>query len=184
MRVNDIVFIALFAAITAALGLAPPITLPVIPVPITAQTLGVMLAGSILGAWRGGLALLLFIALVAAGLPVLSGGRGGLGVLLFSPSAGFLLAFPVAAFVIGWLTERVWRRFDIVRAFLINVVGGVGVVYAVGIPGVALIGDLSLVQAAAGSAVFIPGDLIKAGIAALAAVFVRRGYPLIEGARS
>jgi len=58
------------------------------------------------------------------------------------------------------------------------------VVYAVGIPGVALIGDLSLVQAAAGSAVFIPGDLIKAGIAALAAVFVRRGYPLIEGARS
>jgi len=184
MRVNDIVFIALFAAITAALGLAPPITLPVIPVPITAQTLGVMLAGSILGAWRGGLALLLFIALVAAGLPVLSGGRGGLGVLLFSPSAGFLLAFPVAAFVIGWLTERVWRRFDIARAFLINVVGGVGVVYAVGIPGVALIGDLSLVQAAAGSAVFIPGDLIKAGIAALAAVFVRRGYPLIEGARS
>jgi len=105
-------------------------------------------------------------------------------VLLFSPSAGFLLAFPVAAFVIGWLTERVWRRFDIARAFLINVVGGVGVVYAVGIPGVALIGDLSLVQAAAGSAVFIPGDLIKAGIAALAAVFVRRGYPLIEGARS
>jgi biotin transport system substrate-specific component len=184
MRVNDIVFIALFAAITAALGLAPPITLPVIPVPITAQTLGVILAGSILGAWRGGLALLLFIALVAAGLPVLSGGRGGLGVLLFSPSAGFLLAFPVAAFVIGWLTERVWRRFDLLRAFLINVVGGVGVVYAIGIPGVALIGDLSLVQAAAGSAVFIPGDLIKAGIAALAAVFVRRGYPLIEGARS
>jgi len=184
MKINDIVYIALFAAITAALGLVPPITLPVIPVPITAQFLGVMLAGSILGARRGGLALLLFIALVGAGLPILSGGRGGLGVLLFSPSAGFLLAFPISAFVIGWLTERFWQRLDIVRAFLINVIGGIGVVYALGIPGVALMGDLTLVQAAAGSAVFIPGDTIKAGIAAMAAVFVRRGYPLIEGARS
>lgn len=184
MRINDIVYIALFAAITAALGLVPPITLPVVPVPITAQFLGVMLAGSILGAWRGGLALLLFIALVAAGLPILAGGRGGLGVLLFSPSAGFLLAFPIAAFVIGWLTERFWRRLDVVRAFLINVVGGIGVVYAIGIPGVALMGDLSLVQAAVGSAIFIPGDIIKAVVAALAAVFVRRGYPLIESARS
>jgi len=184
MRVNDIVYIALFAAITAVLGLVPPVTLPVIPVPITAQFLGVMLAGSILGASRGGLALLLFIGLVAAGLPVLAGGRGGLGVLLFSPSAGFLLAFPISAFVIGWLTERFWQRLDVVRSFLINVVGGIGVVYALGIPGVALMGDLGLVQAAAGSAVFIPGDIIKAGIAALAAVFVRRGYPLIESARS
>ncbi len=184
MKISDIVYIALFAAITAVLGLAPPVTLPIIPVPITAQFLGVMLAGSILGAWRGGLALLLFIALVAGGLPVLAGGRGGLGVLLFSPSAGFLLAFPIAGYVIGWLTERFWRRLDVFRAFLINVVGGIGVVYAIGIPGVALMGDLSLVQAAAGSALFVPGDIIKAGIAAMAAVFVRRGYPLIEGARS
>jgi len=184
MKISDIVYIALFAAITAVLGLAPPVTLPIVPVPITAQFLGVMLAGSILGAWRGGLALLLFIALVAAGLPILAGGRGGLGVLLFSPSAGFLLAFPIAAFVIGWLTERFWQRLDIVRAFLINVVGGIGVVYALGIPGVAIMGDLSLVQAAIGSAVFIPGDIIKAALAAAAAVFVRRGYPLIEGARS
>lgn len=183
MRISDIVYIALFAAITAALGLAPPITLPVVPVPITAQSVGVMLAGSILGARRGGLALLLFIALVAAGLPVLSGGRGGLGVLLFSPSAGFLLAFPVAAFVIGWLTELSWSRLNVARAFVFNVVGGIGVVYALGIPGLALIGDLGIAEAAAASATFIPGDIIKAAIAAMAAVFVRRGYPLIEGAR-
>ena len=57
-------------------------------------------------------------------------------------------------------------------------------VYALGIPGVALMGDLTLVQAATGSAIFIPGDIIKAVLAAAAAVFVRRGYPLIEGARS
>jgi len=184
MKISDIVYIALFAAITAVLGLAPPVTLPVVPVPITAQLLGVMLAGSILGAWRGGLALLLFIALVGAGLPLLAGGRGGLGVLLFSPSAGFLLSWPIAAFVIGWLTERAWAQFNFARALAINVVGGIGVVYALGIPGVALMGDLTLAQAAAGSAIFIPGDIIKAVVAALAAVFVRRGYPLIERARS
>ncbi|MFP3920505.1 MAG: biotin transporter BioY [Dichotomicrobium sp.] len=184
MRINDIVYVALFAAITAALGLAPPITLPIVPVPITAQSLGVMLAGSILGARRGGLALLLFIALVAAGLPVLSGGRGGLGVLLFSPSAGFLLAFPIAAFIVGWLTELSWSRLNVARAFVFNVVGGIGVVYALGIPGLAIMGDLSLVQAASASAVFIPGDIIKAALAAMAAVFVRRGYPLIAASRS
>lgn len=184
MKISDIVYIALFAAITAALGLVPPITLPVVPVPVTAQLLGVMLAGSILGAWRGGLALLLFVALVAAGLPVLSGGRGGLGVLLFSPSVGFLLAFPIAAFVVGWLTERSWARLNFARALAFNIIGGIGVVYALGIPGVALMGDLTLLQAATGSAVFMPGDLIKAGVAAAAAIFVRRGYPLIEGARS
>lgn len=184
MRISDIVYIALFAAITAVLGLAPPVTLPVVPVPITAQLLGVMLAGSILGAWRGGLALALFIALVAAGLPLLAGGRGGLGVLLFSPSAGFLLSWPIAAFVIGWLTERAWARLDFARALAFNIIGGIGVVYVLGIPGVAIMGDLTLLQAAAGSAIFIPGDLIKAGLAAAAAVFVRRGYPLIDGARS
>lgn len=183
MRISDIVYIALFAAITAALGLVPPITLPVVPVPITAQLLGVMLAGSILGAWRGGLALLLFIALVGAGLPILSGGRGGLGVLLFSPSAGFLLGYPIAAFVIGWLTERAWTRLNFVRAFAFNIIGGIGVVYALGIPGVALMGDLTLLQAATGSAIFIPGDLMKGALAAMAAVFVRRGYPLISQSR-
>ena len=48
------------------------------PVPITLQTMGVMLAGSVLGARRGALAVLTFLALVAAGLPLLAGGRGGL----------------------------------------------------------------------------------------------------------
>lgn len=82
METRDIVFIALFAAIMAALAVFPPITLPVVGVPITAQSLGAMLAGGVLGATRGGLSMILFLLLVAIGLPLLPGGRGGFGVFL------------------------------------------------------------------------------------------------------
>ncbi len=100
MNTRDLVLIALFAAIIVVLGLIPPITLGFIPVPITAQSMGVMLAGCILGAKRGAFAFLLFILLVAIGLPVLSGGRGGLAVFA-GPSGGFILGWVVAAFVTG-----------------------------------------------------------------------------------
>ncbi|HEX8434993.1 biotin transporter BioY, partial [Archangium sp.] len=88
MKTRDLVHVALFAALVAALGLMPPLMLPFIPVPITAQTLGVMLAGSTLGARKAGLSLLLFQVLVLAGLPLLAGGHGGLAVLP-GPTGGF-----------------------------------------------------------------------------------------------
>lgn len=179
MSNRDLVYVALFAALVAVLGLLPPIPLPFVPVPITAQTLGVMLAGSILGAKRGGLALVVFLLLVALGLPVLAGGRGGLGVFL-SPSGGFLVAFPIAAFVVGLLTERFWRRLNVPYALLCNVIGGILVIYALGVPWLAIAGQLPLAKAAIGSAAFLPGDLLKAVLAALAAVAVKRSYPLIE----
>src|SRR6185312_1799639 len=87
--------IALFAALVAVLGLVPRIDLP-FGVPITAQTLGVMLAGCLLRPAPALLSLLLFLMGVALGLPLLSGGRGGLGVFA-APSAGFLLGFPLGA---------------------------------------------------------------------------------------
>lgn len=179
MKNRDLVYVALFAALVAVLGLLPPVPLPFIPVPITAQTLGVMLAGSILGAKRGGLALVVFLLLVALGLPILSGGRGGVGVF-FSPSGGFLVAFPIAAYVVGLLTERFWHRLNIPFALLSNVIGGILVVYALGIPWLAIAAQLPLAKAAISSAAFIPGDLIKAILAALAAVAVKRSYPLIR----
>ena len=79
MKTRDLAYIALFAALTAVLGLVP--TIPIGPVPITVQNLGLMLAGSILGARRGLLSQLLFLVLVAVGLPVL-GGSGGLVCLV------------------------------------------------------------------------------------------------------
>ena len=72
---RSLTHVALFAALVAVLGLVPQISLAA-GVPITAQSLGIMLCGTVLGARRGALAVLLFLALVAAGLPLLSGGRG------------------------------------------------------------------------------------------------------------
>ncbi len=179
MPTRDLVRIALFAAIVAALGLLPALAVPVLPVPVTAQTLGVMLAGSILGAKRGAAALLAFLALVAVGLPVLAGGRGGLGIFA-GPSAGFILSWPIAAATVGWLTERWWHSYDYKRALAANLIGGIGVVYLCGIPWLAAVADLSLWAAAAGAAAFVPGDVAKALIAAAAAVAVRRSFPVIE----
>jgi biotin transport system substrate-specific component len=180
MKTRDLAYVALFAALTAVLGLLPAI--PVAAVPITAQTLGVMLAGAVLGAKRGFLAMLLFLLLVAVGLPVLSGGRGGLAVFV-GPSAGFLYAWPLGALVTGLVVELLWRRLTVAGALLASVVGGVVVVYAVGIPFWSLYGDVSLAAAAGGSAVFLPGDLVKAVIAAVLAVAVRKAYPVIERPR-
>jgi biotin transport system substrate-specific component len=177
------VYVALFAAVVAVLGLFPPIVLPVVAVPITAQSLGVMVAGSVLGARRGGLAILLFLILVAVGVPILAGGRGGFGVLL-GPGGGFLFSWPIGAFLIGLMVERSWHRLNIVVAFLINVIGGILFVYACGVPWVAVVAEIGLDKALVGSLGFIPGDLIKAAIAALVAVTLKRAYPIIEARRS
>ena len=182
MKTKDLAYIALFAAITAVLGLLPAIPVPAVPVPITAQTLGVMLAGAVLGARRGFLALLLFLVLVAVGLPLLAGGRGGLSVFA-GPSAGFLLAWPLGAFVTGLLTESFWRRFNLAWALVATLVGGIVVIYAIGIPVLSVVSEIPLGTAFTGSLAFVPGDVVKAVVAALAAVAVRRAYPVIERPR-
>lgn len=161
---KDITLIALFAALTAALGLIPKFELA-FGVPITAQSLGIMLCGTVLGARRGFLAALLFIALVALGLPLLAGGKGGLGVFS-GPTAGFLFGFPVAAFVAGLLTEQL-RKLPVFSAALLGAtIGGIVVLYAFGIVGMSVVLNKTLVEAAALVTAFIPGDVIKALIAA------------------
>ncbi|WP_442757522.1 biotin transporter BioY, partial [Pseudomonas sp. PM2] len=85
-RERTLVQIALYAAIIAVLGLMPKFDIPLAGgVPITAQSMGIMLAGVMLGAWRGAAAVTLFLLVVALGAPLLAGGRGGLGVF-FGPS--------------------------------------------------------------------------------------------------
>ena len=90
MKSNNTVLVALFAALIVVMSLIPPVPLPGIPVPITLQTLGAMLAGAMLGPGRGALACLLYLVLAAIGLPVLPGGRGGMGAF-FGPTGGFLV---------------------------------------------------------------------------------------------
>lgn len=178
MKTKDIVYIALFAALIAVLGVFPPITIPVVGVPITAQGMGVMLAGALAGAKRGGLAVILFLLLVAVGLPLLSGGRGGFGVF-FGASAGFLFSFPLAAVIIGYLFERSASLPAWPLAFAYIVLGGVLFVYAIGIPWIAVVANIPLSKALIGSMAYIPGDLIKAGLTVAITLGVRRAYPAL-----
>jgi len=129
---RDLALIASFAALVAVMGVPGSLSLFGNAVPITLQTLGVMVAGSVLGWRRAFLALLVFLALVAAGLPLLAGGRGGLGVFA-GASAGYLLAWPLGAAVTGWLVQRRLPAYPVWWGLLANVIGGIGVVYLIGI---------------------------------------------------
>jgi biotin transport system substrate-specific component len=175
LHAADAARIATFAALIAVLGMPGQIAVLGNAVPITLQTLGVMLAGAILGARRGALAVLTFLALAAAGLPVLAGGRGGLGAFA-GPSAGFLVGFLVGAFVVGLMVERL-RRVTFLGVFAASLVGGVAVIYAFGIPVQALVTGASLGQAALLSVGFLPGDILKALACASITVAVARAYP-------
>jgi biotin transport system substrate-specific component len=179
MTVKDMVYAALFAAVTAALGLLPMVVVPMVAAPITAQSLGVMLSGGILGAKRGALAIAVFTALAAAGLPLYAGGRGGIGLFL-GPTGGFALGYILGAFLTGWLTERMWNRLNTVKAFLACVAGGIGMVYLLGIPWLGAVARIGLYKAFVGSMVFLPGDLLKAMLAAVIVVAIRKAYPIIR----
>ncbi|MFZ9734809.1 MAG: biotin transporter BioY [Burkholderiaceae bacterium] len=175
---RDIVFVSLFAALIAILGLIPKIDLPFLAgVPITVQTLGVMLAGLFLGPRRGALAVALLVFVVLLGAPFLSGGRGGLGVL-FGPTAGFLIGWIPGALFVGlvfFLLQRLAPTKVLINAFMASVVGGIVVIYSVGIPVLAWRAAMPIDQAVAVSLAFIPGDLLKAAIAsALIARFPSR----------
>lgn len=161
---KDIVQIALFAALVAVLGLIPSIQMPW-GIPVTAQSLGVMLAGAVLGAKRGGLSILLFIGLVALGLPLLAGGRGGLGVFV-SPTAGFIFGFPVAAFVTGLVMEKL-RVDPTVASGVGAFIGGIVVLYVMGILGFYIATDRSLGASISIMVTYIPGDLVKVVLTAI-----------------
>ena len=167
---------ATFVGVIAAMGAVPAFAVPGSSVPITIQSMGVMLAGSILGRWRGAAAVTIFLLLVALGLPLLSGGRGGLGVF-FTPSVGFLIGFPVAAFVIGWLSERLSAPRSLLRMIAVNILGGIVILHAFGIIGVALVTQVSLAAAIVASLVYLPGDLVKAVMAAVIARGVHQALP-------
>jgi len=179
---RDAALIAVFAGFVAALGVVPAFQPPGFSVPITAQSLGVILAGAILGARRGFAALALFLALVAVGLPLLAGGRGGLGAFV-TPSSGFLIAFPVGAFVVGWLTERGGAPYRLHWGLVANVVGGIVVLYAAGIVGIMVFADLPVAAAAASTWIYLPGDLVKVVLAAGIARGVHAAYPGLIAAR-
>jgi biotin transport system substrate-specific component len=167
----------------AALGLIPKITLAT-GIPITAQSMGIMLCGTILGAKRGALAVLLFLVLVAAGLPLLAGGRGGLGVFS-TPWAGFLFGFPVAAFVTGMVMEK-WRSEKIsLVAGVAALVGGIGALYLVAVPYYMVMKPAGLGEATIAAMLpFMPGDVMKAVLAGLVTGAIYKARPASVLSRS
>jgi biotin transport system substrate-specific component len=172
---TDVARIAVFAAIIAVLGLPGSFTI-LGAVPITAQTLGVMLAGAILGPWLGAASVTVFVALTVVGLPLLAGGRGGIGVIL-APSSGYLFGWILGAVVIGLIVHAGSRKPVAWRTFLGVVVGGILVVYAVGIPVQSIVTRLPLADTALTSLVFLPGDVAKAIIATVVVTTLVRAYP-------
>ncbi|WP_110589204.1 biotin transporter BioY [Microbacterium suaedae] len=172
---RDIARVAVFAGIIVVLGLMGPIPVPGL-VPITAQTLGVMLAGTVLGWQRGAAAVLVVLLLVAVGLPVLSGGRGGLGVFL-GPTGGYVVGWVFGATAAGFLAHAGARRLAWWRVVLGAIVGGIVVVYAFGIPVQAAVVGTSFAETVLTSLVFLPGDAIKAAIATALTMLLYRAYP-------
>lgn len=182
MNTRDIGYIALFAALIIALGAVPSFPIAGLPVPITLQSLGVMLAGLVLGPKRGALAPVVVIALVGIGLPVLAGGRGGIGAYV-GPTAGFLFGWIPAAFVTGLLAQRLdgpgkGMVARVIGLTLAAILGGIVVLYACGIAWLAFGAKLGLTKAFLGSLAFVPGDVIKAVVAALVTIKVRDAFAL------
>jgi biotin transport system substrate-specific component len=177
-RSSGLAYVSLFAALVAVFGLIPKIDLP-LGVPITLQTLGVMLAGCMLGPKKALQALLLFLAAVAVGLPLLSGGRGGLGVFV-APSSGYLIGFPIGALASGLLMAYLpvnSPRRAAISAFFASAVGGVLAIHVCGVIGLVMLAKLSWTQAFWGTLVFVPGDLIKCVLCAIVVHSVSRGMP-------
>jgi biotin transport system substrate-specific component len=156
--VGGSLFIALLAQIT--------IKLPFTPVPITGQTLGVLVVGTAYG-WRlAGLTLLLYLAEIAIGLPFAAEGRSGLEILtLATASGGYLWGFLLAAVLCGWLANRGWDR-DLRSSITVMLLGSI-VIYGVGVPWLAAAIDVPLLEAfELGLYPFVVGDLLKLLIAA------------------
>ncbi|HBT46897.1 MAG TPA: biotin transporter BioY [Peptococcaceae bacterium] len=171
MKAKEMSWVALFAALIAVLAQVS-ITLPFTPVPLTGQTLGVFLAGVVLGRRLGAMAVLVYLLLGAAGLPVFA--RGGAGIArFFGPTGGYLWGFLAGVYLQGWITGSS-PRLSYLRA-----AGGMVVclaaVYGLGVLQLAYLMKLPLSKALAmGVLPYVPLDLAKLVLAALVGVRVRR----------
>ena len=176
---TDLALIAAFAALLSALAYVGAIPVGGTGVPITLQTLGVGLAGALLGPVRGFLSVSLYLVLGAVGLPVFAEHSSGVGVLT-GISAGYLYAFPLAALLIGALVKYVAGDRGKTRAivvFLCVAAGSVLVIHPLGIAGMKIHQDVSWSTAAGWDAPFWLGDLVKSTIVALVAAEVHRAFP-------
>lgn len=180
---TDLGLIAVFAALVAGSALIAAIPVGGMGVPITVQTLAVMLTGLALGPARAFAAVGLYVLLGLAGLPIFSGGRSGLGVLA-GPSAGYIIGFVFAATAVGWLTVVVLRRtagrpgrLRAVLLFAAAMVSSIIFVHGLGILGMMINAKLDFSKAFLADLVFYPGDVIKNVLAVTIALALHKAFP-------
>ncbi|ANS76437.1 biotin biosynthesis protein BioY [Paenibacillus yonginensis] len=176
LSLRGVAFSALFAALVVVFGYVS-IPLGFTPVPITLQTLAVLLAGGLLGPRYGFFSIIIVVVLTAVGFPLLQG-KGGLAVML-GPTGGYVIMWPFAAFIIGLLVRKVKGNAWLQRlsVFLIMCLGSF-LLYVTGVLWLAHVTGLTLPQATvAGMYPYIPGDLIKGAAATAIVLSLRQMFP-------
>ncbi len=169
-KTKRMTIIALFAALISVSSYMS-IPLPFSPVPLTLQTFVIMLTGLILIPADAAASVGVYLFIGAVGLPVYSGGASGLGTL-FGPTGGYLFGFLVGAYVISLLKGK---GISLVKMIMATVVGGIVVVYAIGVPWLANAFNMDLVKAfSVGALPYLVGDVIKVVVASSAAVTLRK----------
>lgn len=163
LTTQDTARISLLAALVCVSGYLI-IPLPFSPVPATAQSLAIMLTGSLLSPFHAFVALTLFIFLGIIGLPVFAGGASGIGVL-FGPTGGYLAGFLIGAVTISLLKGK---KPNLFRFVIANAAGGILVVYLMGLFRLSQLTGMTLGNAfVVGAAPFLMGDVIKVLLAAV-----------------
>ena len=165
--------IALIIGSSLLIGLCAQLAIPLWPVPVTGQTFAVLMVGALIGARRGCLAVLAYIIEGAAGLPVFAMGRGGFAVLR-GFTAGYLVGFIAAAYIVGLLAQKGWDR-RIGTTILAMVLGNI-VIYTFGLLWLSSLPGINNVLRE-GLYPFIIGDLLKI---ALAAILLPSGWKLLN----
>ncbi|MFT4083623.1 MAG: biotin transporter BioY [Nocardioides sp.] len=181
LSTTDLALVAAFAALIAVCSYLAAIPVGGGGVPITLQTFAIMLTGALLGPLRGTLAVIVYLLLGLAGLPVFAEHSAGPGVFT-GATAGYLWSFPLVALVVGFGVKYVvrGRRTSALSVFLACAVG-VLLNHAAGILGMSIVLHVDLHTAAGFDAPFWLGDGIKAAVAAIVAAEVHRAFPALLG---
>jgi biotin transport system substrate-specific component len=170
MKTKELTLSAIVLALIIVLGFVPSVPLGFIPVPIALQSMGIMLAGIILGRRYGFYTVMVFLLLGLVGMPII---RGNGGVAFFmGPTVGYLIGYALAALTIGWGVHYLQQRdqFNIGTATLVLFCLGVLVINVSGAWGLHVVTNMPLGQALFAQLAFLPGDAMKAFIAAVVGV--------------
>jgi biotin transport system substrate-specific component len=179
---TNIALVAVFAGLIAASSIWPGVTLQA-GVPISLQTFAVLLAGAVLGPWRGAAAVVIYLILGTAGLPIFAQHRSGPGVWA-GTTGGFLLGFVFAAFVTGWIVRRLHHTNKLTLSAIVGAcaVGSLIVLNLIGYVWLSLRFGITPGDTLAIAVPFLPGDIIKLFLAAAVAAAVHRAYPWLLAA--